>query len=119
MSKIKFMMLLMGALLFTGLGAVNVSAADMKCGAGKCGAAGKCGSAKVKPACGCDAKAATCQCKTDCGCQSKAAKCSCPPGNCTCKACECPKGQCGCGKTPAIKPGTGGKCSGEGKCGGK
>ena len=62
MTKLNLSALLLGAALFTGLGAVSVSASDMKCGAGKCGAAsekpakkmkcgaGKCGDAKKAPA---------------------------------------------------------------------
>jgi len=37
MKKLNLTVLLLGAALFTGLGAVSVSASDMKCGAGKCG----------------------------------------------------------------------------------
>jgi len=56
MKKLNIASLLLGAALFTTLGAVNLSASDMKCGAGKCGSsmekpakkcgAGKCGDAK-------------------------------------------------------------------------
>jgi len=37
MKKLNLTALLLGAALFTGLGAVSLSAGDMKCGAGKCG----------------------------------------------------------------------------------
>ena len=65
MSKLNLTALLLGAALFTGLGAVSLSASDMKCGAGKCGSevktpakkcgAGKCGDAKKVPAKKCGA----------------------------------------------------------------
>lgn len=59
MSKLNLTALLLGAALFTGLGAVSLSAEDMKCGAGKCGGAkeekvakkcgaGKCGGSDKK-----------------------------------------------------------------------
>ena len=64
MSKLNLTALLLGAALFTGLGAVSLSAGD-KCGAGKCGdakkahtekcGAGKCGDAKKAPAAKCGA----------------------------------------------------------------
>ena len=37
MKKLNIVAMLLGATLFTGLGAVSLSASDMKCGAGKCG----------------------------------------------------------------------------------
>jgi hypothetical protein len=37
MKKLNLTALLLGAALFTGLGAVSLSAGDTKCGAGKCG----------------------------------------------------------------------------------
>lgn len=51
MKKLNLTALLLGAALFTGLGAVSLSANDSKCGAGKCGASmekpmKKCGDAK-------------------------------------------------------------------------
>ena len=59
MKKLNIAAMLLGATLFTGLGAVSLSASDMKCGAGKCGSsmekpekkamkcgAGKCGNGK-------------------------------------------------------------------------
>ncbi len=75
MSKLNLTALLLGAALFTGLGAVSLSAGDKcgnakkahteKCGAGKCGdakkahtekcGAGKCGDAKKAPAAKCGA----------------------------------------------------------------
>ena len=53
MSKLNLTALLLGAALFTGLGAVSLSASDMKCGAGKCGSsmkapAKKCGASMKK-----------------------------------------------------------------------
>jgi uncharacterized low-complexity protein len=61
MKKLNLASLLLGAALFTGLGAVSLSASDMKCGAGKCGSsmekpakkcgAGKCGNAKKAMKC--------------------------------------------------------------------
>ncbi len=41
MKKLNLTALLLGAALFTGLGAVSLSASDMKCGAGKCGSSVK------------------------------------------------------------------------------
>ena len=51
MKKLNLSALLLGAALFTGLGAVSLTASDAKCGAGKCGSkaekpAKKCGAAK-------------------------------------------------------------------------
>lgn len=37
MKKLNLTALLLGVALFTGFGAVSLSASDMKCGAGKCG----------------------------------------------------------------------------------
>ena len=37
MKKLNLAAMLLGAALFTGLGAVSLSASGMKCGAGKCG----------------------------------------------------------------------------------
>lgn len=37
MNKLNLTALLLGAALFTGIGAVSLSASDMKCGASKCG----------------------------------------------------------------------------------
>lgn len=54
MSKLNLTALLLGATLFTGLGAVSLSAEGSKCGAGKCGGAKmekpaqKCGAGKKK-----------------------------------------------------------------------
>ena len=62
MKKLNIAAMLLGATLFTGLGAVSLSASDMKCGAGKCGSkmekpakkmkcgAGKCGNGKKSEA---------------------------------------------------------------------
>ena len=59
MKKLNLTALLLGAALFTGIGAASLNASDMKCGAGKCGGAsekpakkcgaGKCGEAKKAP----------------------------------------------------------------------
>lgn len=75
--------LLLGAALLTGVGAVSLSASDMKCGAGKCGSsmkkpAGKCGGDKAAK-CGADKKAAKC------GADKKAPK----------KGSKCGEGKCG------------------------
>jgi len=66
MKKLNLTALLLGAALFTGIGAVSLSASDMKCGAGKCGGAmekaemkcgsGKCGSSMKKGSMKCDKK---------------------------------------------------------------
>jgi len=85
MKKLNLTALLLGAALFTGLGAVSLSAEGMKCGAGKCGSkmekpakkcgAGKCGNAKKAPAKKCGAG--------KCGNAKKApAKMKCGAGKC-------------------------------------
>jgi len=85
MTKLNLTAMLLGAALFTGLGAVSLSASDMKCGAGKCGGkmekpakkcgAGKCGDAKKAPAKKCGAG--------KCGDAKKApAKMKCGAGKC-------------------------------------
>ena len=83
MKKLNLASLLLGAALFTGLGAVSLSAGD-KCGAGKCGSekpAKKCGSGK-------------------CGAQKKDAK-----------AAKCGAGKCGdAKKTPKVMKCGAGKC---------
>jgi uncharacterized low-complexity protein len=64
MKKFKVTTLLLASVLFLGLGATTLSAADVKCGAGKCGdakkempamkcGAGKCGAQNVTPASKC------------------------------------------------------------------
>ena len=84
MSKLNLTALLLGAALFTGLGAVSLSASD-KCGAGKCGdskkekkaekcGAGKCGDAKKAPAEKCGAG--------KCGDAKKAPAAKCGAGKC-------------------------------------
>jgi len=78
MKKLNLTALLLGAALFTGLGAVSLSAGD-KCGAGKCGSkmekpAKKCGDAK----CG-DAKKASAK---KCGDAKKAPAKKCGAGKC-------------------------------------
>jgi len=78
--------MLLGAALFTGLGAVSLSASDMKCGAGKCG------SSTEKPAKKCGAG--------KCGAKKKAAK-KCGAGKCgnakkeAKKSMKCGAGKCG------------------------
>jgi hypothetical protein len=80
MKKLNLAALLLGAGLFMAMGSISLSAADMKCGAGKCGSsmkkpaskcggdkAAKCGATKAAK-CGGDKKA------TKCG-ADKAAKC--------------------------------------------
>ena len=84
MSKLNLTALLLGAALFTGLGVVNLSAQDMKCGAGKCGkamktpamkcGAGKCGKAKKAPAMKCGAG--------KCGKAKKVPEMKCGAGKC-------------------------------------
>ena len=102
MKKFSLTALLASAVLFVTMGATTLSA-EMKCGAGKCGAA------MEKPAC----------CKTPAGelkkpacCESAASgkECTCPEAaKCLCKD----KNNCTCGvkKAPAMKCGTG-KCGG-------
>ena len=84
MKKLNIAAMLLGATLFTGLGAVSLSASDMKCGAGKCGSsmekpAKKCGEGK----CGAKKKAMK---KGKCGDAKKAEKK---------KAMKCGVGKCG------------------------
>lgn len=100
MSKLKLTALLLGAALFTGIGAISLSAEGMKCGSGKCG-----GSKMEKPACSCDTKcddAKSCdhgkKCDAkDCAHDAKASM-------------KCGSGKCGgAKKAPATKCGAG-KC---------
>jgi len=91
MSKLNLTALLLGAALFTGIGAINASASDMKCGAGKCG------SASEKPAKKCGAG--------KCGDAKKSS------------AKKCGAGKCGDGKKEAKKAPA--KKCGAGKCGSK
>jgi len=83
MSKLNLTALLLGAALFTGLGAVSLSANEMKCGAGKCGGgttekpaqkcgAGKCGGSDKK--CGDDKKKSK-KATTKCGAGKTTGKC--------------------------------------------
>jgi len=87
MKKLNLSALLLGAALFTGLGAVSLSASDMKCGAGKCGSkmekpAKKCGAGK----CGHAKKESAKKCGTGkCGDAKKEVK----------KAMKCGAGKCG------------------------
>lgn len=79
MSKLNLTALLLGAALFTGIGAINASASDMKCGAGKCGGDSakpvkKCGAAKKAPAKKCGAE--------KCGEAKKAPAAKCGAGKC-------------------------------------
>jgi uncharacterized low-complexity protein len=90
MKKLNFAALLLGAILFLGLGATSASAAeDMKCGAGKCGSsmkkdASKCGAEKKAEQkatkCGGEKKDAS-----KCGAEKKAEK----------KSTKCGTGKCG------------------------
>jgi len=82
MKKLSLASMLLGAALFTGVGAVSLSANGMKCGAGKCGGAmekptKKCGNAKKMPMKKCGAG--------KCGDEKKAKK----------KAMKCGAGKCG------------------------
>jgi len=57
MKKLHIASLLLGATLFTGIGALSLSASEMKCGAGKCGGSmdmpsSKCGAKKSNKKCG-------------------------------------------------------------------
>ena len=103
MSKLKLAALLLGAALFSGIGAVSLSAEGMKCGSGKCGASTP-------------TKMATCDCDEKCD-DAK----TCDHGkNCDAKGCahdkkssmKCGSGKCGGEKkAPAMKCGSG-KCQG-------
>ena len=92
MKRLNLATLLLGAVLFLGLGATTASAEGMKCGAGKCGSsmkkpASKCGGDKAVK-CGGEKKAAA-KCGGDkaakCGGEKKAPK----------KAMKCGTGKCG------------------------
>ena len=89
MKKLNLAAMLLGAALFTGLGAVSLSASDMKCGAGKCGSsmkapAKKCGSSMKK--CGASMKKDAAKCGAGkCGDAKKEKK----------KAMKCGAGKCG------------------------
>lgn len=93
MKKFNLATLLLGAMLFMGLGAVSLSA-EMKCGAGKCGSsmqepATKCGGDKAAAKCGAEKKTAT-KCGGDkavtkCGGEKQAPK----------AAAKCGAGKCG------------------------
>ena len=109
----KLTLLLLGAVLFTAMGTTVLSAADMKCGSGKCGASMKAPEGK-KPAC-CETKAP--EFKKPACCQSKAEgkACTCPTDiKCSCKDknnCTCPAGKKAKKASPeAMKCGKG-KCS--------
>lgn len=54
MKKVKLATLLLGAALFTGIGATSLLAESGKCGAGKCGSStpAKCGGEKKSMKCG-------------------------------------------------------------------
>ena len=91
MKALKLSALLLGAILFLGLGSSTLSAEGMKCGSGKCGGekkaptkASKCGSAK----CGDEKKAPTKASKCGsgkCGDEKKAPK----------ESMKCGAGKCG------------------------
>ena len=83
MTKLNLSALLLGAALFTGMGALSLSASDMKCGAGKCGGASE------KPAKKCGAG--------KCGAKKSSAK-------------KCGAGKCGGSKKSAAKKCGAGKC---------
>ncbi|MDA3909048.1 MAG: hypothetical protein PF437_08155 [Sulfurimonas sp.] len=87
MKKFNLATLLLGAMLFLGLGATTASAAEaMKCGAGKCGSSMKKDTAK----CGGEKKAAA-----KCGAEKKdAAKCGGEKKD-EKKAMKCGSGKCG------------------------
>ena len=95
MKKLNIAAMLLGATLFTGLGAVSLSASDMKCGAGKCG------SSMEKPA----KKAG----EGKCGAQKKAMK----------KGMKCGDGKCGDSKKAMKKEKKKAMKCGTGKCGSK
>jgi uncharacterized low-complexity protein len=83
MKKLNLAAMLLGAALFTGIGAVSASASDMKCGAGKCG-----GKKMEKPAKKCGAG--------KCGAQKKAMKSGkCGDAKKAKKAMKCGAGKCG------------------------
>ena len=89
MKKLNLTALLLGAALFTGMGATSLSAEGAKCGTGKCGGksmekptekkAAKCGDAKSAAKCGKDMKS------SKCGDAKKASK----------KSMKCGAGKCG------------------------
>lgn len=91
----KLITLLVGMLALTAMSFSSVNAAEMKCGAGKCGAAM---SSIQKPVC-CDSKAngeaCTCDSKVKCSCQDKKS-CECEAGKKAPKAAmKCGNGKCG------------------------
>jgi len=88
MKKLNLTALLLGAALFTGLGAVSASASGMKCGAGKCGSsmakpAKKCGASMKKESMKCGASMKKTSKK--CGSAKKTSK----------KSMKCGVGKCG------------------------
>ncbi len=86
MKKLNLTALLLGAALFTGMGAVSLSAGDMKCGAGKCGSSMEKPMKKDGMKCGAKMKEMK---KGDmkCGAKMKEMKKK--------KAMKCGKGKCG------------------------
>jgi len=86
MKKLNLATMLLGAALFTGLGAVSLSASGTKCGADKCGSS----MGKSVKKCGAQMKAVK-----KCGAQMKAVK--------KCGAGKCGIGKCGAGKCDAAK----------------
>jgi len=87
MKKLNLAALLLGAALFTGFGAVSLSASEMKCGAGKCG------SSMAKPMKKEDKKCGASMKKEDkkCGASMKKEKK---------KSMKCGKGKCGSNTNP-------------------
>jgi len=106
MKALKLSALLLGAVLFLGLGSSTLSAEGMKCGAGKCGSSMKapktcndknCGTDKT---CKCEKAGGKCECKDHAKKGKKAMKC----------------GASKCGSTDKKAPKKAMKC-GAGKCG--
>ena len=123
MKKFSLTALIAGAMLFITMGATSLSA-EMKCGAGKCGAAmekPKCCKTPAEnlkaPGCKCDV-AADCKCGPEVKCTCKdASKCTCEKGK-KAPAMKCGAGKCGgsMGKSSKAAPKEAMKC-GTGKCG--
>ena len=96
MGKLKLSALIIGAVLFLGLGATSLSA-EMKCGAGKCGSSMKAPKSCGKTDCKCGEK---CDCGDNCKCGEKKGEMKCGAGKCgdakpAKKAMKCGAGKCG------------------------
>ena len=126
MKKFSLTSLLVGAVLFVTMGTSTLSA-EMKCGAGKCGAAMEkpaccktpAGELK-KPAC-CESSAAgkTCTCSAQVACTCKDTQnCTCAAKKAPAAAMKCGAGKCGGSMAKPAKPAPkeAMKC-GTGKCG--